>query len=138
MCVRYVVKMADAKFAIPKLNGTNWQTWKIRLESLLSREDLWRVIAEDIPEPDEDDLDDEWESADRKARATIVLLLEDSQLPLVKNKVHARDAFDALKAYHQKTSRSARVSLLKKICATNLPEQGDLERHLLQFDELFD
>lgn len=128
--------MSDQKFGVPKLSGTNWQTWKIRLESLLAREDLWEVIADEIPE--EEDRDAAWKSADRKARATIVLLLEDSQLPLVKNCVHARDAFNALKAYHQKTSRSVRVSLLKKLCSTNLSEQGDLEKHLLEIDDLFD
>lgn len=128
--------MSDAKFTIPKLSGMNWQTWKIRLEMLLSREDLWHVIAEDIPE--EEGRNEAWKSANRKARATLVLLLEDSQLPLVKNCVYARDAFNALKAYHQKTSRSVRVSLLKKLCSTNLPEHGDLEQHLLEIDDLFD
>lgn len=31
-----------------------------------------------------------------------------------------------------------RVSLLKKLCSANLPEQGDLEQHLLEIDDLFD
>lgn len=38
--------MFDARFVISKLSGLNWQTWKIRLEMLLCRENLWSVVAE--------------------------------------------------------------------------------------------
>nr|XP_029712501.1 uncharacterized protein LOC115257203 [Aedes albopictus] len=132
--------MSDAKFQIPKLNGTNWQTWCVRVEKLLCREDLWRVIEDDAPDADEVDEDEfaEWKATDRKARVTLVLLLEDSQLALVKGKSTARGVFEALRNFHQKTSRSVRVSLLKKLCSTNLPENGDLEQHLMTIDETLD
>ena len=104
---------------------------------LLSREDLWHIVNDPVP-TEEEDRDEDWCSDDRKAKATIVLLLEDSQLPLVKNKRFARDVFEALKCYHEKTSRSVRVSLLKRLCAVNLGENGDLEQHLSEMDELFD
>lgn len=121
---------------IPKLNGTNWATWKIRVESCLCREDLWEVVVNNPPE--ECDRTAKWKLSDRKAKATLVLLLEDSQLPLVKNCALAYDLFAALKAHHQKVTRSVRVSLLKKLCATNLSERGDVEKHLFEIDELFD
>lgn len=128
--------MADAKFSIPKLNGTNWATWKLRVENLLARDDLWDVVVEEVP--DEFDRDDDWEIANRKAKATLVLLLEDSQLAIVRKCVNAHDVFGALKAYHEKSTRSVRVSLLKKLCAINLSERGDLEQHLFEVDDLFD
>lgn len=128
--------MVDARFSIPKLNGQNWQTWKVRVEMLLCREDLWYVVEDGVP--DEDDRSDNWKKDDRKAKATIVLLLDDCQLPLVKNCAFASDVYNSLKAYHQKTSRSVRVSLLKKLCSVNLSEGGNLERHLSEVDELID
>ncbi|KXJ81929.1 hypothetical protein RP20_CCG016837 [Aedes albopictus] len=128
--------MGDAKFSIPKLNGTNWQTWKVRVEMLLARDDLWYVIEE--PVFAEEDRTEQWKKDDRKAKATIILLLEDSQFSLVKNCVLARDTYEALKRYHQKTTRSVRVSLLKKLCAVNLAENSDVEEHLREFDDLFD
>lgn len=128
--------MSDAKFAITKLNGTNWQTWKVRIEMLLQREDLWHVVEE--PVPADYLLDDEWVKADRRAKATIILSIDDNQLPIVKNSVLARDVFASLKSYHQKSTRSVRVSLLKKLCASNLSERGNLEEHLRELDELFD
>lgn len=126
--------MTEPRFTIAKLNGTNWQTWKIRLESLLSREDVWYTIADAIPAVKTE----KWKTDDRRAKATLILMLEDNQLSLVKNCVCARDAFDALKKFHQKTSRSVRVSLLKKLCAMNMPDRGDLEQHLHEVDEHFD
>lgn len=68
-------KMAE-KFAIAKLNGRNWQTWSIRVEALLSREDLWSAVADAIPAMD--DRKPEWVAQDRKARSTMLLLLEDN------------------------------------------------------------
>lgn len=128
--------MSEAKFSIAKLNGSNWQTWKVRVEMLLSRDDLWNIVENALPE--EANRTEEWKKNDRKAKATIILLLEDSQLSLVENCVFARDTFNALKSYHQKTTRSVRVSLLKKLCASNLVENGNIENHLREFDDLFD
>lgn len=103
---------------------------------LLVREDLWYVVEAELP--DEENRTEQWKKDDRKAKATIVLLLENSQLSLVKNCVFAQDTYRALKNYHQKQSRSVRVSLLKKLCASNITENGDVEHHLHDFDDLFD
>ena len=124
------------KFAIQKLNGRNWQTWSIRVEALLSREDLWSVVTDVIPA--EKDRKSEWIVQDRKARSTMLLLLEDNQFPIVKGEAHAKNVYEKLKAYHNKKTRSFRVSLLKRLCFTNLAECGDLEQHVLELDELYD
>lgn len=128
--------MADMKFNIEKLNGSNWQTWNIRMEMLLARDDLWDVVKNEIPV--EKDRTTAWKTSDRKAKATIILLLEDSQLPLVRNLVFAHEVYLALKNFHQKTTRSIRVSLLKKLCAMNLTVNGNIEDHIRDFDDLFD
>lgn len=41
--------MSDLKFSIQTLNGTNRQTRYVRVEMLLSHEDLWNVIMEEPP-----------------------------------------------------------------------------------------
>lgn len=128
--------MGDPKFSIPLLNGQNWQTWRIRIEMLLCRENLWEVISNGLPV--EEERTTAWLRNDRKAKAALILLIDDSQLPLVKDCVYAHDVYSALKNYHQKTTRSVRVSLLKRLCSTNLAENGDVEKHLAVFDDLFD
>lgn len=67
-------EMVDVKFSVPRLNGTNWSTWKVKARMLLSRDDLWSVVEEPIPRVKTND----WKRDDRKAKATLVLLLEDS------------------------------------------------------------
>lgn len=90
---------------IAKLNSTNYQIWKFKVELLPIKEEVWEVVSEDAPDP----VTPAWRTKDCKARATIGLLLEDSQLHLVRT---ARDTWLALKQYHEKSTLSNKVSLL--------------------------
>lgn len=126
--------MADATLRITKLNGGNYQTWKFKMELLLIKEDLWDVVSQDTPDP----VTAAWETKDRKARATIGLLLEDSQLHLVRKETTAKATWSALKQYHEKSTLSNKVSLLKRLCTLKLTEGGNMETHLTQMDDLID
>jgi transposase InsO family protein len=119
---------------IAKLNSTNYQTWKFKLELLLIKEDVWQVVSEDAP----DTITQAWRTKDCKARATIGLLLEDSQLHLVRKETTARGMWQALKLYHEKSTLSNKVSLLRKLCALKLTETGNMEDHLAHMEDLID
>ena len=129
-------QMADtaATLRITKLNGTNYQTWKFKLELLLTKEDLWDTTTEDPPDP----VTDEWRTKDRKARANIGLLLEDNQLHLVRKETTAKGMWTSLQRYHEKSTLSNKVSLLRRICNLKLSEGGNMERHLIQMQDLID
>ena len=115
--------MADTRFSITKLNNTNFQVWKCKVELLLIKEDLWHTISTDRPAiPDE-----RWLKADRQARATVGLLVEDDQLRHIKDTSSAKEAWTALQNYHQKASLTNQVFLFKKICSMKLSENGDME-----------
>lgn len=127
--------MADLnKFSFVKLNNSNWQCWKFRMEMLLSREELWYVVSEVKPEAPTA----AWKKDDQKARATIGLCIEESQYSMVKSATSAKDYWDQLRAYHEKATVTSRVSLLKKLCNLNLSESGDVEHHLIEIEGLFD
>lgn len=122
--------MADAsKFSFAKLSNNNWQIWKFRMEMLLTREELWHVVSEPRVNP----VTDAWLKDDRKARATIGLCIEDNQLAIVKDASSAKDFWDSLRLYHEKTTMTSRVSLLKRLCSLNLEES-----HLMVLDDLFE
>uniref|UniRef100_A0A8D8KUH0 Copia protein n=1 Tax=Culex pipiens TaxID=7175 RepID=A0A8D8KUH0_CULPI len=127
---------ADPKTGIARLNEGNWQVWKLRMDALLETEELWEVVEEEVPAAVEQDA--AWKRKDRKARGMMIVALEDSQLRHIKGQVHAHDIYEALKAHHEKTTRSVRVSLLKKLCTLNLAEGDEIEAHLREFEELFD
>ena len=58
------------------------------------------------------------------------LLVEDNQLQHIRNAKGARDAWDALKGYHQKVTLTSKVLLLKRLCRTVLKETCDMEKHI--------
>ncbi|XP_035893610.1 uncharacterized protein LOC118503894 [Anopheles stephensi] len=127
--------MADVgKFSFPRLNNHNYVSWKFRMEMLLIREELWYVIDEPKVEP----VTPQWIKDDKRARATIGLCVEENQFSIVKTADSAKEFWEKLRAYHEKATVTSRVSLLKKLCNFNLAENGEMESHLMQIEELFD
>lgn len=115
--------MSDTRFSITKLNNTNFQVWKCKVELLLIREDLWHTVDSSRPV-------ERWLRADKQARATIGLLVEDDQLRHIRDTRSAKEAWTALQNYHQKASLTNQVFLFKKICSMKLSENGDMESHV--------
>lgn len=127
--------MADpVKFSIAKLSNQNYPTWKFEMEMFLEREDLWHVVDEPKPEPETA----AWKKADKKARATIALCIDRSQYTLIKDCGSASEVWDALKHYHEKATASSQLALLSRLCDAKLEESGDVEKHLLNMDALFE
>lgn len=124
--------MTDGIAKIERLNNTNYSTWKFRVELLLIKEDLWDVIDGD------ETLDVEFYKKDGKARALIGLLVDDSQLLLIKNEKTARATWNALKNYHEKSTLTSKVFLIKKICRTRLSEGGNMEVHVNNMLEMIE
>lgn len=117
---------------IERLNSINYENWKYRVELYLVKEDLWEVIAEPTPE----EPDAAWVKKDGKARATIGLLVEDSQLLHIKGKQTAREYWEALRCYHRRGTLTSKVFLIKRLCRLQLEENGDLEKHVLELTGL--
>lgn len=122
------------KYLFPRLNNQNYSVWKTRMEMLLKREELWYVISDARANP----VTAAWSKSDQKCHATIVLYVEDSQLNMVKSANSAKDVWELLKKYHEKTSLTSRVSLLKRLCSLNMAEGADVEKHLFDLEELYD
>lgn len=131
--------MAESlKVSFAKLNNTNYVSWKYRMKTLLEREEVWDAV--DQPKPDETDEDGlaQWVKDDRKARTTIALFVEDSQLRFVKKATTAQEMWRNLQVYHEKASIGNQAMLLQQLCALNLAERGDVEKHLDQIDSLYE
>lgn len=69
-------KMAESHVSIEKLNDQNFTIWKFKMQLLLSREKVLKVVMEPAPTAP----DASWSANDEKARALIGLALDDSQL----------------------------------------------------------
>lgn len=116
------------KISITKLNGSNYQIWKFKVKLLLIKEDVWNVVKNELPAPANRDA--AWCKRDGKAMAWIGLLLEDNQLSHVRNKETAKEAWDALKGHHEKSTLTNKIYILKRLCRIQLKEGGNMEDHI--------
>lgn len=124
------------KISVTKLNNENYQIWKYKMELLLIREDLWSAITTERPTGTTEIA--AWQKRDDKARATLGLFVEDSQIIHIRKKTTAREVWDSLKNYHEKSTLTSKIYLLRQICGLKLNEGGDMEEHLNSMSNLVD
>jgi hypothetical protein len=129
--------MADLFRAnITKLNNDNYSVWKFKMELLLMKEDLWSQVS--TKKPADTTAAASWQKRDDRARATIGLLVEDSQLIHIRKDTTAKGAWESLKNYHEKSTLTSKVYLLRQICNLKLSETGNMEQHVTTMQDLVD
>lgn len=126
---------SSSHFGTAKLNNTNYQIWKYKIEKLLKREGTWRVISTAKPTTDEEAIEI-WEIKDKKAQETICLLLEDDQIPHTLGKSTAKEIWDSLETYHQKASGLNKFSIVVELLQLKLGKGENLEKHISKIQEL--
>ena len=125
--------MADAKLLITKLNRENYEIWKYRMKLLLKKEKVWEVIEKEIPE----NPNAKWKELDNEATILIGLAVDETEVFRIANCKYAKDAWNILKTYHEKSSLSNKVKLMRSICELKLQTEGDMDKHIMQMKLLF-
>lgn len=64
-------------------------------------------------------------------------MIEDDQIQHVRNCVHARDAWQALKDFHERDTPGSKVRVLRTIMKQRADESSDVEAHVNYMNELF-
>lgn len=116
----------DLRLAASKLSNENYQTWKFKVEMLLTRDDLWEVISADRPEGE----DQQWIKKDKQARATISLLVEDDQLIHIRQESTAKDMWTALQRVHEGSSLNSKLFLLRKLYQMRFNKGKTMQEHI--------
>lgn len=142
--------MESSKTSMEKLKSGNYDSWSFKMQSLLINLDLWDYVEGDAPTPNvkeatstapEEILNSAeikaWKKGDSKAKANIVLCVENSQLVLIKDQETSKKSWKALKDHHFKNTITNKASVLKELCTKRLSEGGNAETHLLEMEELF-
>lgn len=122
---------SENKYQIEKLNNDNYFVWKFKLEMLLEKEGNWQAVQ--TPKPN----DSVWEKQNKQAMATIVLLVENSQLVHIRKHRTAKEMWDALKSYHERGAGNNSVQIIKEICTGRLEEGGNMEKHINWLTDCF-
>ncbi|XP_062715697.1 uncharacterized protein LOC134291671 [Aedes albopictus] len=126
--------MAESKIPVDKLNNQNYAIWKFRdkLCLLVTREKVLDVVTNPKPA----NVDAAWVENDEKAQAIIGLALEDGQLIHVMQKPTAKGMWDALKDYHERSSLSSIIHVVRQLITLRMPDDGDMAEHLKQMTAL--
>lgn len=125
--------VSETKYSIMKLNGSNYFNWRYKIEMMIKEKGAWDAIK--YPKPE--DVTAEWIKMDEKAHSTIALTVDDDQIQHIRNCTTAKEAWMALKEFHEKDSPSNRVHILRMIMRQRLEEGGNVEAHVNTMNELF-
>src|SRR5271154_5741620 len=81
-----------------KNDGSNFQTWKFRMEVILKSRKIWEIVDGTKPKPGSADAAAlaEWETNEMDARAQILLTLEDDTMNGVTTTTTSKEAWDSL------------------------------------------
>lgn len=126
--------MDGNKFTIEKLSNTNFESWKFNVQMLLIRDELWKYVEDAAPNPETD----AWKKGDQKTRATIALLVGANQRRLIQKCTTAKQTWEALVSHHQKSSITSVLAMLRRVINMQYTEGDDLERHLIEMENLFE
>lgn len=80
---------------------------------------------------------DKWNRLDDQARALIGLTVEDDQLVHIRKATTAIQAWNNLKEYHQKSTLSNQVHLMRMICSIKIEVGSSAVEHINKMQDLF-
>ena len=117
---------------INKFSGTNFHTWKFKMQMVLEERDLWDVVSGKVKlEHCTSNLDQAtFKRKSRKALAIICLAMEDLQLPLVRSAKDAHDAWSRLEGHYEKKSLANKLFLRRRFFTTMMGEGDDVLEHI--------
>uniref|UniRef100_H3H9V6 CCHC-type domain-containing protein n=1 Tax=Phytophthora ramorum TaxID=164328 RepID=H3H9V6_PHYRM len=117
---------------INKFNGTNFHTWKFKMQMVLEERELWEVTSGEVKLEHCTTTADQatFKRKSRKALAIICLAMEDSQLPLVRSAKDAHDAWSRLEGHFEKKSLANKLFLRRRFFTTMMDEGDDVLEHI--------
>uniref|UniRef100_A0AAV1UT75 Uncharacterized protein n=1 Tax=Peronospora matthiolae TaxID=2874970 RepID=A0AAV1UT75_9STRA len=117
---------------INKFDGTNFHTWKFKMQMVLEERDLREVTSGEIKlEHLATTLEQStFKRKSRKALAIICLAMEDSQLPLVRSASGAYDAWSRLEGHFEKKSLANKLFLRRRFFTAKMEEGDDVLSHI--------
>lgn len=122
-----------------QFDGTNWNSWKFRVNVLMEEKDLTKYLEESLEDILEQTIDDEDElkciKEEKKCKSILVQCVADTHLEHVQDKKRVKDMYDSLKAVYERKSVAGQLLLRKKLITMKYEEGDDMSDHLLKFDK---
>ncbi|KAJ7319983.1 hypothetical protein JRQ81_019494, partial [Phrynocephalus forsythii] len=123
---------ASGVLPVPRLGESNFLAWTFKMQMYLKCESLWKCVEN----PRAVD-DDKFHELNKKALATIVLSLQDSQLNYIHSISSAKDCWEALRNVHVRQTACSRMLLTRKLYRKRLNEGDSVSEHLSFMRQIF-
>ena len=144
--------MSDSQYKVKVTLGmANYSYWKEKMLALLVLQDLQDVLDQEEPEnpidsDDDSDREDEeqakklklyraWVKKSRKVNALIQMNIDEHNTQRIKGIIHGREAWIALKNYHERNTVGNSQRLQERISTLRKRNDVSMELHM---DQLFD
>ena len=129
---------------IELLNKKNYDTWKLQMQAVLVKNDLWEYVNGTKTKPDLGAENAnavavrEWEKNDQKAISDMILSISPSELKQVKNCDTSHAMWTRLKEIYQSQGPARKATLLKKLTLHKMATTGDVRDHMNEFFDTVD
>jgi dsDNA-binding SOS-regulon protein len=106
----------EERWAVEKLEGPNWITWKFQLRHLLMAKGLWKFVDGSAVLADDAAVEaiERFRAEQQKAFSTIVMSVSSSLLYLITSCELPKDAWDALKKHYEHDTLANKLFLKKQ------------------------
>lgn len=134
---------------IEPLSKENFETWKMQVEALLTKHDLWEYVSGTKEKPavvtgSEEVVTAntkaraEWTIADKKAKSDLILSIHPTELQHVRGCDTSHQVWLKLESVFASKGPARKATLLKQLTLQKLEEGGDVRDHLSKFFDAVD
>ncbi|MCO5595191.1 hypothetical protein L7F22_049230 [Adiantum nelumboides] len=128
-------------YRLNKLTGPNYLVWRVRMELLLQRAQLWDVViggAENAP-PTTDAVGlARWQQKDLAARMEIIVHLGDCHVQLVRALSTSNAVWKLLRSSYEHTDLVTQVTLLKRLVNSTMNEGQSATQFIDDWQKILD
>lgn len=133
-------EMAENKKSMKYIifDGSNYNNWKYRMNLLLDDKNLLEYVEYSLEEITLHVDDREYRKhikKEKKCRKILVEHIDDSQLEYVKDKLTAKEIYDALQQVFERKSIAGQLWIRRKLLTMKYNENGAMKDHILEFDK---
>ncbi|KMQ90721.1 retrovirus-related pol polyprotein from transposon tnt 1-94 [Lasius niger] len=129
---------------IELLTKDNYDTWRMQIEAVLIKGDLWEYVSGEciLPLPADASasavaaaapLQAQWWKNNRKARSDLILAIHPSELPQIRHLKSSREVWLKLESIYASKGPARKATLLKQLFLQRLVEGGDVRDHMDKF-----
>lgn len=130
------IKMSIANVRIEPLGKENYDTWKIQVQALLTKNNTWKYVNGSYERTEENSA--QWVEEDAKAKSDLILAMSPSELKQVKNCDTSKEIWQKLQSIYQSTGPARKAALLKSLILLKLESGGDMRSHVDKFFDIVD